>query len=63
MVIAEVFVPVYVWPAVRYTGVVFSFPHGAGSKLSETLGHLDLLASRGVVGEDDSDPVTRYSLR
>jgi glyoxylase-like metal-dependent hydrolase (beta-lactamase superfamily II) len=31
--------------------------------LSETLGHLDLLASRGVVDEDDSDRVTRYSLR
>jgi len=35
MVVAEVFVPVYVWLAVRYTGEVLAFPRGAGSKLSE----------------------------
>jgi hypothetical protein len=33
--IAMSFVPVYVWPAVRYTGDVLAFPKGAGSKLSE----------------------------
>jgi hypothetical protein len=37
MGIAEGFVPVYVWPAVRYTGEVLAFPTGAGSKLSEDL--------------------------
>jgi hypothetical protein len=26
MVVAEAFVPVYVWPAVRYTGEVLAFP-------------------------------------
>jgi hypothetical protein len=35
MVVAESLVPVYVWPAVRYTGEVLAFPTGAGSKLSE----------------------------
>jgi hypothetical protein len=37
MVVAEVLTPVYVWPAVRYTGEDLAFPTGAGSKLSEDL--------------------------
>jgi hypothetical protein len=37
IVVARAFAPVYVWPAVRYTGEVLAFPTGAGSKLSEDL--------------------------
>jgi hypothetical protein len=48
IVIAESLVPVYVWPAVRYTGEVLAFPTGAGSKLSEDLepGALELIDRR-----------------